>query len=524
MNVAERADFINSIEEKFPVDEWEAYGIKIWPVIRIMLYSHLREEIINFKNNSKEIRKKKTSRAFVKKIIQSLFGLINELRIYIIDYKNNDIIRQADAVFFKSIPKVRYGNKYNYKSNIYIRALQEHGINTLILQGNPRNNYDVPRHGKSFLIQTYLEYVNLKVALKLLSNRNRIFSSKNYQFERYGDFIQFMNGNEINLINLEKRNILIAAFKLLALSRLFENILAKIKPFVCFKFCYYDSTGMALNLACRKLNIASVDIQHGVQGEYHSAYGRWNRLPSDGYELLPRYFWCWGEEEVETINRWSNNFRHRHKAYHGGNLAEQLNFFEDDTIYKSISNNKRLIRSNNRINILYTMQHLAPPEEWLFEAICKSPVNWRWFIRLHPGMLSELEKVKNNFHDKCFPVKDRIELDLATNLPLPAVLINTDVHITAYSTCVLDAKYLNVPSVVISNTGKIYYSDLINSGWVKYASNWKELMELIMEQYELRNKTLLYNVDPGPAFIHNRWEKMADFLNAIKSDNSSGYH
>ena len=34
-------DFIVSIENKFPVNDWEIYNIKIWPIIRIRLFFYL---------------------------------------------------------------------------------------------------------------------------------------------------------------------------------------------------------------------------------------------------------------------------------------------------------------------------------------------------------------------------------------------------------------------------------------------------------------------------------------------------
>ena len=87
-----------------------------------------------------------------------------------------------------------------------------------------------------------------------------------------------------------------------------------------FVVTYYGSIGMAFDLACREFGIPSFDIQHGVQGSLHAAYGRWLRLPVNGYELLPSFFLCWSQKEKSVIEEWSNKFSKWHRPLVHGNL------------------------------------------------------------------------------------------------------------------------------------------------------------------------------------------------------------
>ena len=81
---------------------------------------------------------------------------------------------------------------------------------------------------------------------------------------------------------------------------------------------------MAFNLSCRRFGIPSIDIQHGVQGDYNAGYGRWLRVPVAGYELLPSIFWCWSKDEADSIEKWSQKVQASHKAIVGGNLFLDL--------------------------------------------------------------------------------------------------------------------------------------------------------------------------------------------------------
>src|SRR5207253_11421849 len=87
----------------------------------------------------------------------------------------------------------------------------------------------------------------------------------------------------------------------------FRPRLERLRPSLAFVVNYYDARCMALILACRELGIRSVDIQHGVQGELHGAYGSWRRVPAGGYAVLPSIFWCWSGDEARTLRAWTDS-------------------------------------------------------------------------------------------------------------------------------------------------------------------------------------------------------------------------
>ena len=76
---------------------------------------------------------------------------------------------------------------------------------------------------------------------------------------------------------------------------------------------------MALSLACSRLKINLVDYQHGSQNDFHPMYSNWNSVPKEGYEIIPDYFWMWGNIFAKKIKIWSSIIN-KHNTFVGGNL------------------------------------------------------------------------------------------------------------------------------------------------------------------------------------------------------------
>src|SRR5262249_37500646 len=66
------------------------------------------------------------------------------------------------------------------------------------------------------------------------------------------------------------------------LASFWSDLLERVRPRLALVTQYYDAEAMALLLACRERGIPSVDLQHGMQGALHFAYGRWSRIPRGG--------------------------------------------------------------------------------------------------------------------------------------------------------------------------------------------------------------------------------------------------
>ena len=263
----------------------------------------------------------------------------------------------------------------------------------------------------------------------------------------------------------------------------FKKLLKRIQPSFGFTSCYYQNDGLAFNLACHELGIISIDIQHGSISELHRAYGRWNRIPDGGFELFPSVFWCWGEYEADIISQWNSKVEQWHQPFIGGN--PWLSFWRkgaDEIIlyYQNI-----IRKMKNKLpryqHILLALQDTDNSLMSIKEAIRESPPDWFWWVRLHPASMKEQKKIKNFFKD--FP-QDRVEFDMANDLPLPALIREMNVVITGWSSVVEEAEFFEIPSVVTHIFGTQLFKKEVISGCVLPAFTKEDLLNAIKKQIQ----------------------------------------
>jgi hypothetical protein len=295
MNLSKQMDLINRIETELPVESWIVDGIHIWPLIRITLGDYLSFTEIENSSGKKQ-------GYFLQKISQlkSLTrGHANYIRAYITDFKNNAQIRQkVNAVFLgDQVSRVFInGTWYDRFCDPFISVFNKNGKECLHME--PLHIYFTPRYGPSVFIQPQLDYLTIK-SLLVRPHKTPI------KVDGFNEFKQILKINNINLQFFSLMHLAQYACRLRLYANFFRKIFETVNPEIGFVVSYYGLIGMAFNLACRQIGIPSVDIQHGVQGDLHRAYGRWNKLPKAGYELLPTIFWVWSEVEAKAINNWN---------------------------------------------------------------------------------------------------------------------------------------------------------------------------------------------------------------------------
>lgn len=454
MNRREVMDLINEIEELFPVDTWMVDDIHVWPLIRIPLAMNLYREM-----NGKDIINNPLS--FHNRIIKKINGIFISLKALISDIEHNARYkRKVDVVILSNtICRTKLNDGwYDRICDPFVEEINKMEWSSQFYEATQTYEYRLPRIFNSTLIQLKLDYINLK------SKMNWFFSkSTSYQLDSWNDFYLFAKEKGINYDVPSFDELIQRVFRIRRLSHFFEHFLKYNQPKLAFVECYYGENGMALNLACKRKGIPSVDIQHGVQGEFHVAYGRWCNIPDTGYELLPSHFWCWTPHEADVINSWSENLeRQVHNALVGSNLWLNKWIRGDVSSLKFYDTKIRGLIESKKTAIMFTLQPGFDPELWFYEAVNSSPTEWKWFIRLHPGMIADKERFQTIFKSQC--PNANIELDHATELPLLAWLRHIDIHVTQFSTCIIEAETFGVPSIITHVNGMDMYADQIQKG------------------------------------------------------------
>lgn len=254
--------------------------------------------------------------------------------------------------------------------------------------------------------------------------------------------------------------ILREALMVKVFSRFFDGMLDILKPAVAFVVEYDNPKGMAFNLVCRRRGITTVEIPHGYHGELNIGYGRWIRVPEGGYELLPSVFWCWSEVEASMLRSWCGGTGTPHRVVVGGNPWLEWWIQGTDEI---VARYDRILyglkdRHPGDVHILTTYEEGMPK---IFDLIRESPSAWRWWLRLHPCRLHEREEIRSVLTERGL---HNVLLDQATDLPLYALLRHMDVHLTEWSSVLLEAESFGVPSVVTHPGADLAFSPQLASG------------------------------------------------------------
>ncbi len=281
---------------------------------------------------------------------------------------------------------------------------------------------------------------------------------------------------------------------ILVLCNEYSKIIKIIRPKICITPQFSNVEALAFILACKKYNVATMDIQHGRQTNYHPAYTNWTNIPLGGYKMLPDVFLVWSNKEASMI-RESNNKKDQHYPIVIGNvwLNKFLQENEFSRYYDKIINLALKKKAKRKINVLYTAQNSSLPD-FIYKAM-RLDDDLLWWIRLHPRFLKIGVEIKSNINrigvDNCI-------IDLCQELPLPALLRNIDVHVTLNSTVVEDALKFGIRSVGIHSIIMKTFEMEFNQGDVILANNEAELLVGVYEQYgkyknAVKNETGNYN-------------------------------
>lgn len=295
---------------------------------------------------------------------------------------------------------------------------------------------------------------------------------------------------------------------------LFSAIFEQVKPEVVFYKCYYEHDAAGLTLAARAAGITTVDIQHGKQGEYHPMYSHFTTVPDKGYDLLPDFFWNWGEPSAKRISETRSGSCDVHVPVVGGNLwlsqwkAEIPSTLNEDMESLPAEWNSAAKR------ILFTLQPLDEDEmvpDSVKDAIRCAPSDWLWLIRRHPMQKLGDERIIELLGN---PPSERVNIKEASRLPLYQLLKITDHHITQWSSVVFEAGDFGVKSTITGTKGASVYSTYLAEGMFGYAGTGTELINSI-QAGPIETSGVRY-IETSETVIHSAMER----LNILKSDQS----
>lgn len=456
-------------EDDYPVNTWKLYGFFIWPVIRISYGLKIIQS--NFLSSENQLSSGGSTH-----ITDTLNIISNSISNSTKDSSKNQTLNKKYDLVFLNASSTRYfqlNNKwYNPFSDPFVNYLVTDGLQSLILEYPDIKK--IPRNNPSKYIGVGISLMSLNALIEKKIERTDL--------SLLNKFDEFLSE-----VNLSSDFFLIKILRVYNYSVYYERILKKTKPSVIIVEGFYSYIAMGMVLAAKRLGIKCIDVQHGVQSENDFLYSHWYKLPAKGYGVLPDIFWCWSLEEKENIDKWAKDFNVC-TAIVGGNPVLEINEVD------KYENNEQLFHSD-AVKILYTHQADFELSELFVEILKSSPDNWKWYVRFHPQYPEAKQKILEKFPSYNFK---NVVIEKISELPLPVILKKMNLHITEFSSTVLEAETVGVPSIVLSEYGRSLFNKQIGKGIAKYVTSvdmFKDVLEEVVQNYskfEKENKNHEY--------------------------------
>lgn len=445
-SAAEVLDAINDLERRFPVQSWRAGDIDLWPTYRTRL----------FMNVTLALLAQAPPRALHARLVTLVArGSRAIWKVPLASLRDRPMNASpqpgAKAVFLSDGLSFTRLDGYWYDRIVDPLLLGLRARGDRVLKLTPLPDVHVPRAVPSMLIQPTVDRI------KLLAGLHRVEATLPH-FEAFlgaarGEFGAHAPG--IDWLRLQAK-------RLDALAGWFSRLLARTGATHALVNNYYSLEGSAFVLAARRESMISIDLQHGLQGEQHCAYGRWLNVPKAGYTTLPDEFWVWGSAESSAIDAWRAGCL-RHVPRVTGNLWRDRWLDDSDPSTIRYLELARGLRTKGTAQVLVNLSWgLADEEtEKIIRAAQITDPSIAWWWRLHP--------VDAHRHGEFAARLRRLGLTdrhvaAVTELPLFALLRAADLTISHSSTALQEAALFGVPSVISSDYGAELHADLLQRG------------------------------------------------------------
>lgn len=463
-------DIIKELEVSLNTDDFKLYGIHVWPFLRNQFVNQLSSV------ESNNLIKIRYYKRILKKLSIIFIGIYDFFKMYINDRKKNDSFSSKRKFLFltSSLSKriCLENGWYDVYIDPYLDLIEKNNETFITLESSQKILFKYPRFRQTKLLFIEMLFLYFKSLLLFpIMAKDKEFDIFFHKYEK-----KLVEKNCQRYIK-NKIDLKLEFLFVCLLSTYFIKKLKIVSPQFVFIVSYYGFAGMAMCHACNHLNIKTIDIQHGVQGPFHPAYGSFFKIPDTGYNVMPMNFFNWTEKDAENINFWAGKTNNI-KAYVVRNMTQKV-FYQRSPVgnYFDIQFNKYYNKFNGKNFILITLQNQYIIPDLYINLMNESPNNIFYMIRFHPGS-SEKEKncVRNKLRKKI--KQANYEIEHASNIPLYTLLNNVQLHITQYSSVVIEAAIFNVKSIVTDSRGKHYYNDYITNNKAYYSKDLSSLLKL----------------------------------------------
>jgi hypothetical protein len=453
LSIIERVESADVDSPLHQLRELRIHGIEVWPLIRVRLIENIPP------SNTHDLQQLSFGKVWF--LIQSFFHVVSKMLLQAMNFSE----KQKNCVFF-SHPEclAKLDGKYLDRFCDPIGGVAEQlGLSVTVLEYSSRMQWIRPTSRARLDLTLVLGFAKL-VSLCQVKIFGFVHKAKLAELNlllRLTGADGYVNSHEVQRL---ATFVWWARMLLTVVMRPWRFSLG----FVC---TYYSSSSMAFVMACRNLDVPVYDIQHGVQGDFHVAYRPW-RVGEDGRlpEGLPTGFWCWDNISSEQIKRW---FPFNKRVVNGGDVWTEY------VLNCGSGSRSKFSARIDQITVVVTLQPVREPlPAILIQAMVAASTNVFWILRLHPSMSITFadnlgEKLKNSGCQNFLIQGNEDE-------PLPRLLTQIDLHVTLYSSVVIEAAACGVKSVLLDPLGSALYNDVVKSGLAVLAESVDEILLLVV--------------------------------------------
>ena len=277
----------------------------------------------------------------------------------------------------------------------------------------------------------------------------------------------------IESLRFDLEKIITDIVLILSCRDIFLLLLKKSNVKKVFYTVFYHPYSFALALASQNLGLDSIEIQHGMEGEFSPLEIDYNCIPKMGYNLLPKYFWLWGNTSYERRKCYDGT---PHKRFVGGN----------PTTFQHLKKINREINSKTEKKILFALQPIEEPiPQFIFDLMNNTKYQYlNWKLRMHPRMFDLMDEYLEKFSSF-----SNVEIKKSSSESLLDSMLDSQFVISCWSTVLYEAASLGIPSIVINKNGKSIMESDIENGDLQYADKKDEFLNIINSLEKIKNKT-----------------------------------
>lgn len=257
-----------------------------------------------------------------------------------------------------------------------------------------------------------------------------------------------------------------------------EMLLERVRPSRVLEVTSYDGACVALNLAAKKRRIPVTEMQHGMIYPSHPGYAV--RVPDRRDMLLPipEKTLVYGENFREYLSAATPLYQDRLIRVVGSpRLSKFLAIVQrNGRAVMRDSVRRKLGLQNSQVVVVMTTQK---PVANRLAAFCQEclrvlPTHAHICLKPHPGELGAGLAVY-----RMLTRDQRVTIVTDNDIDLYELLIASDLHVSSYSTVLLEAMALGVPNFVIELEDSLSVTNLFGTGGFSVIRSPQEIVDAI---------------------------------------------